>query len=512
MEATLYDMVAELGITFVTISHRLTLRERHQQVLAIGDGKQGFSLTQLDSSKLPAKLTPRSEAAARLNSGPQDTSEDAMRQHAAARSAGYAGMKQKSQFKTTDTMAQLRKVLGLGFASRRYFLYRFGWVMVTVAVQMFTLDQQLRVSSYMFGAAMARDRPGMIKCMVQLIGCNLAASWNQEIQIWHARHVERHLMHNLTANLMPRWTKANAFYRMNNIDSRISDADHRMVDDVCSFAGTIHTMMYSGGFLNPLVTLGWFTVRLGMLVGPRIPAALVLYNLFSFVILKALMPDYKKIVAAEQEAEGKFKFVHSRVKQHAESIAFFGGDDREKRLCQGRFVRVMALDWQRQWMDFWFQWIQRVFEGHIPGLLSWVIQFYFGKRFGGSDEDMVANKGASMNSDQIFIMHSISSVFGSLGQLLAWPERFAVLAGNVKRVAELDEVLSDLEASVSTTASGEATVADCGAARPRISFRGVDVVTPAGECCLKGLDLEIEPGRELMVTGANATGKVRATA
>eukprot|EP01051_Picozoa_sp_SAG22_P009768 SAG22_NODE_837_length_6911_cov_4.576629_12_plen_56_part_00 len=33
-----YDMVAELQITFVTISHRLTLRERHAQVLAIGDG------------------------------------------------------------------------------------------------------------------------------------------------------------------------------------------------------------------------------------------------------------------------------------------------------------------------------------------------------------------------------------------------------------------------------------------------------------------------------------------
>ena len=64
---------------------------------------------------------------------------------------------------------------------------------------------------------------------------------------------------------------------------------------------------YSGGFLNPLVTLGWFTVRLGMLVGPRIPAALVAYNLFSFGILKLLMPDYKKIVANEQEAEGKFK-------------------------------------------------------------------------------------------------------------------------------------------------------------------------------------------------------------
>jgi ABC-type uncharacterized transport system fused permease/ATPase subunit len=152
-------------------------------------------------------------------------------------------------------------------------------------------------------------------------------------------------------------------------------------------------------------------------------------------------------------------------------------------------------------MDFWFQWIQRVFEGHIPGLLSWLIQFYFGKIFGGSDEDMVANKGASMNSDQIFISHTIGSVFGALGQLLAWPERFAVLAGNVKRVAELDEVLTELEASVSTTASGEATVEDCGPDKPRISFAGVDVVTPAGECCIRGLDVEISHGRELMVTG-----------
>jgi len=50
----------------------------------------------------------------------------------------------------------------------------------------------------------------------------------------------------------------------------------------------------------------------------------------------------------------------------------------------------MQLDWARQWMEFWFQWIQRVFEGHIPGLLSWIIQFYFGKQMGGTDEAMVA--------------------------------------------------------------------------------------------------------------------------
>eukprot|EP01052_Picozoa_sp_SAG31_P016796 SAG31_NODE_1126_length_9767_cov_5.580058_5_plen_87_part_00 len=77
----------------------------------------------------------------------------------------------------------------------------------------------------------------------------------------------------------------------------------------------------------------------------------------------------------------------------------------------------------------------------------------------------------------------------------------------MKRVAELDEVLNDLEQSVSTTASGNASVTACDPEKPRICFEGVDIVTPAGECCLSGLNFEIVHGRELMVTGANATGK-----
>lgn len=103
-------------------------------------------------------------------------------------------------------------------------------------------------------------------------------------------------------------------------------------------------------------------------------------------------------------------------------------------------------------------------------------------------------------------MRAIGAVFGSLGKLLSWPERFAVLAGNVKRVAELDEVLSDLEQSISTTASSGAKVEDCGS-QLRIAMTGCDVVTPAGECCVSDLTVSLEHGQSLMVTGANATGK-----
>ena len=67
MEKTLYDMVSDLKITFVTISHRLTLRERHDQVLAIGDGKQGFTLTKIDKSLFAAE-TQRTNASKQVPS------------------------------------------------------------------------------------------------------------------------------------------------------------------------------------------------------------------------------------------------------------------------------------------------------------------------------------------------------------------------------------------------------------------------------------------------------------
>jgi ATP-binding cassette subfamily D (ALD) long-chain fatty acid import protein len=53
------------------------------------------------------------------------------------------------------------------------------------------------------------------------------------------------------------------------------------------------------------------------------------------------------------------------------------------------------------------------------------------------------------------------------------------------------------------------TDASAGGARDRavVGFDGVDLVTPGGECLAKALSVRIEPGRSLMVTGPNASGK-----
>ena len=60
------------------------------------------------------------------------------------------------------------------------------------------------------------------------------------------------------------------------------------------------------------------------------------YNLVGVAFVRAFMPDYKQIAEQTNALEAKLKFVHSRIVQHAESIAFFGGDSFEKAVADKR--------------------------------------------------------------------------------------------------------------------------------------------------------------------------------
>ena len=52
------------------------------------------------------------------------------------------------------------------------------------------------------------------------------------------------------------------------------------------------------------------------------------------------MPDYASLVNQQNKLDSKFKFEHARVRTCSESIAFFGGDQRELSLLNTRFQQM----------------------------------------------------------------------------------------------------------------------------------------------------------------------------
>ena len=57
MEYQLYEICKELKVTYITISHRPTLKAFHNQILTIGDGKQGYTLEAIDHTSMDKSKT-----------------------------------------------------------------------------------------------------------------------------------------------------------------------------------------------------------------------------------------------------------------------------------------------------------------------------------------------------------------------------------------------------------------------------------------------------------------------
>ena len=220
------------------------------------------------------------------------------------------------------------------------------------------------------------------------------------------------------------------------------------------------------------------------------------------VMLQAIMPNYKQLVKEATELEGKFKFVHTRVKACAESIAFFGGDTREFVVVDRRFKKLMDLVKRKIKIDLQFGLVNTIITEDMPGQIQWMLRMAYGVFQAGSDADIIADKGASMNKNQLLLFTANGQVFEGLRRMFAYIEKFASLSGFVARLAELDEVLTDLSKE-ELAADGEYKTAESN----ELVFDAVDIVTPAGKCLAQAVSVKVTPDTPLMVTGANAVGK-----
>jgi hypothetical protein len=51
-----------------------------------------------------------------------------------------------------------------------------------------------------------------------------------------------------------------------------------------------------------------------------------------------------------------------------------------------------------------------VFQSRIPDVFMWVLRFGFGYYYGGTDEEVMADRGQSLNRDQTYLMAVLPQV------------------------------------------------------------------------------------------------------
>jgi putative ATP-binding cassette transporter len=293
----------------------------------------------------------------------------------------------------------------------------------------------------------------------------------------------------MTCLLVRRYFLNHAFYRLRS-SNRVDNPDQRISEDVKTFTTGVLGYLLTG--INSVVTLVAF---LGILwsISWKLPLGLFLYTtlgtLLSILIGQRLVGLHFK----QYHKEADFRYALIRVRDNAESIAFFRGEKREHRNLLVSFSEVVdntlrIIGWNRNLGFFTSGY------NYIALILPLIIVGPMYMR--GVVEFGVVTQSAS----------AFAQVIVALSVIITQFEGLSAFAASVKRLGQLWDEMDDcdaedalIEKESSVTAHGKVL---------GLKLTDLTVRTPGGEKTLaQRLNFILPPGKSVLIMGASGTGK-----
>ncbi|KAE8676575.1 ABC transporter D family member 1 [Hibiscus syriacus] len=281
------------------------------------------------------------------------------------------------------------------------------------------------------------------------------------------------------------------------------DADQRITHDLEKLTTDLSGLVT--GMVKPSVDILWFTWRMQLLTGRRGVAILYAYMLLGLGFLRTVAPDFGDLTSREQQLEGTFRFMHERLRTHAESVAFFGGGAREKAIVDSRFKELLdhsLLLLKKKWL---FGILDDFVTKQLPHNVTWFLSLLYALEHKG-DRALVSTQGELAHALR-FLESVVSQSFLAFGDILELHRKFLELSGSINRVFELEELLDAAQSGDLSANNLLQSQRTAFSAKDVISFSEVDIITPAQKLLARQLTCDVVQGKSLLVTGPNGSGK-----
>jgi ATP-binding cassette subfamily D (ALD) protein 3 len=315
----------------------------------------------------------------------------------------------------------------------------------------------------------------------------------------------------LCDHLNAQYLKGMSYYQMTNLDSRITNPDQRLTQDIERWAKILSTL-YSN-ISKPILDIILFSLKLSELVGWEGPVGIIAWYFVSGVIIKFISPPFGVLTAKEQKLEGVYRNIQSRLVSHSEEVAFYHGSDWEfARIVQSFRALISHIDSmiiKRFFMGTWDSIVVRygaaICAYSVLGLPVFgpKREYYFAK---------IGNDPSAITRDYIRNSSLLMNLTKAVGRLVASYKEMQQLAGFTSLVSELKTVIDDLgkgkyERTVvegcpyNDKTRGKYIIKDY------IKFDNVPIVTPNGDVLIQSLNIEILPSMHTFIQGPNGCGK-----
>ncbi|MGB6068847.1 MAG: ABC transporter ATP-binding protein/permease [Desulfomonilaceae bacterium] len=317
---------------------------------------------------------------------------------------------------------------------------------------------------------------------------------NQMLQIrWRRWFTEKYLS---------RWLGHQAYYRMQFLGAGTDNPDQRISEDIDSFINLTMTLsidlLSSVATLISFVTILWglsgtLSIPLGSWGTLKIPGymvwASIIYSMIGTWLTLRVGNPLIRLNFNQQRFEADFRFSMARLRENSESVAMYAGEKEEEANFLSRFRSVVNNYWKIMkrrkrvnWLTSGYNQLAVIF----PVLMA-APRFFAGKMHLGGLMQTVAAFSSVQNS----LSYLVNS-YTTIANWTAVMNRLTGFTGAIEHVESLKgrEKLKRLSS-------------------PDRSFyvKSLNVFLPDKKPLLENLNLRLEPGDSLLISGPSGSGK-----
>jgi len=306
----------------------------------------------------------------------------------------------------------------------------------------------------------------------------------------------------LTNRYIDEWMRNKTYYRLQMFGGYTDNPDQRISEDVRLFVS--YTIKFTIGILKAFTTLCSFVFILYTLSGPLdlLPIIGVKLQIPGYLVWAALLYSivgtwltYKvgnKLVGlnfVQQRYEADFRYSMVRLRDNAESVAFYGGEEHEGGVFKKRFKILLDNFWsiinkekQLVWLNSGYSQIAIIFPLVVamPRFLSRELNL-------GGLMQVASAFSAVQESLSYFV-----DMYSSIAEWQAVVERLTGFALHMQKVREENPQQGLLR---------EVNADGC------VIARAMEIDLPQGGTLLHEASFALEPGANVLVKGVSGSGK-----
>jgi putative ATP-binding cassette transporter len=298
------------------------------------------------------------------------------------------------------------------------------------------------------------------------------------------------------------WLGDKTYYRLQLTGDATDNPDQRIAEDLNLFPA--QTLNLSIGLLTNVVQAVSFSfilwdlssplaVPLGSLGTVSIPGdmfwAVIIYTAVATWLAIRLGRPLINLNFNQQRLEADFRYSLVRLRENSESVAFYGGEDREHEIFSARFGKVFQNFWAIMGRTLILGFAQQG-QGQAAVVFPYLIMAprYFGERLPLGAIQQVADAFLTLQG-------SLSYIITAYNDIANWAAVLHRLASFRDRVDAIHDAVQAPQ-PIKIERNGEG-----------VTVNDLSLGLPDGRPLRQGLNFSVAPGEALLIRGPTGTGK-----